>query len=59
MSKVKLLKTRLRAEMSDDYFSALMLIASEKDIADGIAYDSIIDMLARMSPALEKHLLPR
>jgi hypothetical protein len=44
--------------MSDDYFSALMLIASEKDIADSIAYDNIINRLARLSPALKKHLLP-
>jgi hypothetical protein len=44
--------------MSDDYLSALMPITSEVDNADCIAYDSIINRLARMSPALAKHLFP-
>jgi hypothetical protein len=57
MSKVKLIKTRLRSVMSDDYFSALMLIASEKDVADSISHDLIINRFAQLSPVLKKHLI--
>ena len=57
MSKVKLVKTRLRSTMTDEYFSSLLLIASEKDLADKLSCDDIINRLASMSPVLRKHLV--
>jgi hypothetical protein len=53
MNKVKLIKARFRSVMSDDYFSAPMLIASEKDIADSIAYDNVTNRLARCFTSTE------
>jgi hypothetical protein len=57
MSKVKLVKTRLRSTMTDEYFSSLLLIASEKDLADELSCDDIINRFASMSPVLRKHLV--
>lgn len=56
MSKVKLVKTRLRSTMSDDYFSGMMLLASEKDICDRLATDDIVNRFASLSPVLRKYL---
>jgi hypothetical protein len=58
MSEIKLIKTRLRSVMSDDYLWALMPLAAGEDEGVSIAYDSIINRLARISPALENHLFP-
>lgn len=57
MSKVKLVKTRLRSTMTDEYFSSLLLIASEKDLADKLSCDDIINRFASLSPVLRKHLV--
>ena len=57
MSKVKLVKTRLRSTMADEYFSSLMLLASEKDLADNLVSDDIINQFAAMSPVLRKYLI--
>ena len=46
MGKVKLVKTRLRSTMTDNYFSSLMLIASEKDLTDNLRSEDIINRLA-------------
>jgi len=57
MSKVKLVKTRLRSRMADEYFSSLMIIATEKDLADKLSSHKIINSLASISPVLRKYLL--
>jgi len=57
MSKVKLVKTRLRSTMSDDYFSSLLLIASEKDLIDSLDSNDVINRFAALSPVLRKHLV--
>jgi len=57
MSKVKLVKSRLRSTMTDDHFSSLLIIAMEKDIADKISNERIIQCFAALSPVLAKHLL--
>ena len=57
MSKVKLMKTRLRSTMSDEYFSGLMLLASEKDLCDKLAADDIINRFVSVSPVLRKYLV--
>ena len=57
MSKVKLVKSRLLSTMTDDYFSSVLIIAMEKDIADKISNKRIIQCFAALSPVLAKHLL--
>jgi len=57
MNKVKLVKTRLRSSMTDEYFSSLMVIATEKDLADKLSSDKIINRLVLISPVLRKYLL--
>jgi len=57
MSKVKLVKSRLRSTMTDDYFSSLLIIAMEKDIVNKITNERIIQRFAALSPVLTKHLL--
>ena len=57
MSKVKLVKSRLRTTMLDDWFSALLILASEKDILKELSADVIIDRFATCSTLLTKLLL--
>ena len=57
MSKVKLIKNRLRSTMTDDFFSSLMIIAAEKDLADKLTNDCIIQRFAALSPVLRKYLI--
>ena len=57
MSKVKLVKSRPRSTMTDDYFSSLLIVAMQKDIADKISNERTVQRFAALSPVLAKHLL--
>lgn len=57
MSRVRLIKNRLRTTMLDDWFSSMMVLASEKDILDNIPVDRIIDHFATLSRSLQKLLI--
>ena len=57
MSRVRIIKNRLRTTMLDDWFSSLMIIAAEKDIVNKIPVDCIIDQFAISSKPLQKLLL--
>ena len=46
LSKLKIIKNRLRTSLSDDTLSALLLLASEKDIIMDINNDTIINRIA-------------
>ncbi|ESO12125.1 hypothetical protein HELRODRAFT_153309, partial [Helobdella robusta] len=46
LSKLKIIKNRLRSTMTDDYLSALMIIAAEKDILQTFTDDQIITKIA-------------
>ncbi|ESN97895.1 hypothetical protein HELRODRAFT_153304, partial [Helobdella robusta] len=46
LSKLKIIKNRLRSTMADDYLSALMIIAAEKDILQTFTDDQIITQIA-------------
>ena len=46
MSRVKIIKSRLRSTMLDDWFSSLMILASEKDLVEKLSVDNIIDSFA-------------
>ena len=59
MSKVRIIKNRLRTTMLDDWFSSLMVIANEKDIVNSISIDNIIDSFAHLSAPLQKLLLAK
>ena len=54
MSRVRLIKNRLRTKMLDDWFSSMMILASEKDILANITTDRIIDQFATLSKPLQK-----
>ena len=41
MSRVRIIKNRLRSMMLDDWFSALTILASEHDIVDSLNSDEI------------------
>ena len=57
MSRVKIVKNHLRSIMLDDWFSSLMILASERDILEAISTDNIIDSFASNSVPLQKLLL--
>ena len=57
MSRVRLIKNRLRTTMLDDWFSSLMILASEKDVLERVAIDRIIDKFASLSTPLQKLLM--
>jgi len=54
---LQLQMSTVRSTMTDDYFSSLLIIAMEKDIADKISNERIIQCFAALSPVLAKHLL--
>jgi hypothetical protein len=56
MSRVKIIKNRLRSTMDDDWFSALTILASERDIMDSLSTNDIIDSFALCSPKLQSIL---
>lgn len=56
MSRVKIIKNRLRSTMLDDWFSSLTVLASERDIMDSLPTSDIIDTFAQCSPRLQNIL---
>lgn len=57
MSRIRIIKNRLRTTMLDEWYSSLVIVANEKDILDMIPTDSIIDCFAANSAPLQKLLL--
>jgi len=57
MSKLKLVKNRLRTSLTDDSLSALLILASEKDLLMQLSTDEIISRFALTVPALRSHLM--
>jgi hypothetical protein len=58
LSKLKIIKkNRLRLSLADDYLSALMLVASEKDLMQLLTYDDIISRVASSCPKLRGQLI--
>jgi hypothetical protein len=49
MSRVKIIKNRLRSTMLDDWFSSLVVLASERDILERLKSNDIIDKFALSS----------
>ncbi len=57
LSKLKIVKNRLRSSLCDDMLSSLMLIASEKDLMHAIRNEDIISRIANATPSLKAHLM--
>lgn len=57
LSKLKLVKNRLRTSMTDETLSSLLVLASEKDLMMQLATDDIIMGLIKSNPSLHSHLL--
>ena len=57
LSKLKIVKNRLRSSLCDDMLSSLMLIASEKDLMHTIRNEDIINRTANAASSLKAHLI--
>lgn len=57
MSRIRIVKNRLRSTMVDDWFAPLTVLACERDATLSLKLDEIVDHLARHSASLKKHLL--
>ena len=57
MSRVRIIKNRLRSTMLDDWFSALMVLSAERDLLESLTMDDIINRFACSSTALQKQLV--
>ena len=58
ISRLEIIKNRLRSTTSDERLDSLMILASETDALDTISTDVIIDKFAMSSDVLKKLLLP-
>lgn len=58
-SKLKIIKNPIRSSMLDEWMSAMMILASEKDILDSINNEEIINKLAMSSRAYSELLLKK
>ena len=57
MSRVRIIKNRLRTTMLDDWFSSLLCLASEKDILSSLELNDIVDRFANCSDNLRRQLM--
>ena len=57
LSRLRIVKNRLRSSMCDDWMRSLMVMASEKDILNSISNDTIIDSFACLSDRLKQQLV--
>uniref|UniRef100_A0A803KFL2 DUF4371 domain-containing protein n=1 Tax=Xenopus tropicalis TaxID=8364 RepID=A0A803KFL2_XENTR len=56
-SKLKIVKTRLRSMIGQELLESFLLINIERDIANNLVYDDIIDNFAKSSSLLQKLLI--
>ena len=57
LSRLRIIKNRLRSSMTDSWLSSLMVLASEKDILQAIDLDELINKFAHQSTLLKKSLM--
>jgi hypothetical protein len=57
LSRLRIIKNRLRSSMTDSWLSSLMVLASEKDILQAIDLDELINKFAHQSALLKKSLM--
>ena len=58
MSRLKLVKSRLRSTMSDQWLNGLMIMSAEKDLVDSLDVDIIINRFAESSTKIKRYLIP-
>ena len=58
MSRLKLVKSRLRSTMSDEWLNGLMIMSAEKDLVDSLDVDIIINRFAESSTQMKRYLIP-
>lgn len=56
LSRLRIIKNRLRSTMCDEWMKALMILACEKDIMQNISNDRIINSFAGLSDILKRQL---
>ena len=56
LSRVRILKNRLRTSMADDWFSAETILASEQDIMHNVSIDEIITSFSHCSSRMRNYL---
>jgi len=57
MSRVRIVKNRLRSTMLDDWLSSLLCLASEKDILLNLELNDIVNRFANLSDSLWRQLI--
>jgi len=57
MSRIRIVKNRLRSTMVDDWFAPLTVLACEREVTLALNQNDIVDLSAVQSAALQKHLL--
>ena len=57
LSRVRIIKNRLRSTMQDDWFSALTSLACESDISESLRVEDVVDKFAGLTAALRRHPL--
>jgi hypothetical protein len=57
LSRVRIIKIRLRSTMQDDWFSSLTLLAYERDISESLRVEEVVDNFARLSASLRRQIL--
>ena len=57
MSRIRIIKNRLRSTMLDDWLSALMCLASERDVMQQLSVDDIINKFAQCSEPMRRQLV--
>ena len=57
MSRVRIVKNRLRSTMLDDWLSSLLCLASEKDILLNLELNDIVNRFANLSDSLRRQLI--
>ena len=58
MSRLKLVKSRLRSTMSDEWLNDLMIMSAEKDLVDSLDVGIIINRFAESSTQMKRYLIP-
>ena len=56
LSRVRIVKNRLRSTMRDEWFSSLTILACERDILESLKVEDVVDRFALLSSSLTRHL---
>ena len=59
LSRVRIIKNRLRTSMVDEWFSALTILAAEQDILKSISTEEIINSFSQCSSGLREYLVQK